>query len=141
MRELAKIMIEKYSLEKLKYDFMGYYYNNIQELSLHHLIIPKEKCKKLLIPEGGYLEWNCVVLNHLSAHNYLHLIERIDRDVFDTVTSELIDENIKGYINYENLIYINDALNYFEREHCGSVNRKGEPIIKEEYTRRLLKRE
>lgn len=39
-------MVKEYELKKLGYDFMGYTFNNRNELSFHHLIIPKRDCKK-----------------------------------------------------------------------------------------------
>jgi len=35
---------------------------------------------------------------------------------------------------------IDDILTCFEREYCGIRTKKGYPLIKEEYTRRLLKK-
>lgn len=58
--------------------------------------------------------------------------------MFNALTNEMIDENIKGYLDMENLKYIDDILRCFEREYCGQRTKKGKPIIKEEYTRRLL---
>lgn len=33
MREISSIMIKKYALNKLKYDFMGYEFTNTNQLS------------------------------------------------------------------------------------------------------------
>ncbi len=57
MHELTKIMIKKYALNKLKYDFMGYEFSNISQLSFHHLIIPHRECKNLGLGEGRFI-WN-----------------------------------------------------------------------------------
>lgn len=51
----------------------------------------------------------------------------------------MIDENLKGYLDTQNLLAINDLLTYFEREHCSDRTNKGVPIIKEQYTRRLVR--
>ena len=50
----------------------------------------------------------------------------------------MIDENIKGYIDKQNIRYIDDALKYFEREYSGHTTNKGKPLIKEEYTIRHI---
>ena len=54
----------------------------------------------------------------------------------------MIDENIANMIMYENLKKINDCLEGFEKEHCGHYNKKHpkDPLIKEAYTRRLIKK-
>lgn len=132
MKEITKLMIKKYSLMKLKYDFMGYYFQNPSQLSFHHLIVPKRKGGLEVIQNGA-------ILNQNSAHNYLHTIESIDYDMFLAITSEMIDENIKGYLDIKNLKAIDDILNCFEREYCSLRTKKGKLLIKEEYTRRILK--
>ena len=139
MREITKIMIKKYALNKLKYDFMGYPFTDYSQLSFHHLIIPHRLSKKQGIGDG-YLEWNGAILRQNTSHNYLHVIERYELDMFNAITSEMIDENIKGYLDMQNLKNIDDILKNFEREFCGTRTKKGGPIIKPEYTRRLIKK-
>lgn len=119
-------------------DFMGYEVKKKESLSFHHLIIPHRDCKLYGLGEG-YLYWNGAILNQLTSHDYLHLIERIDYDIFLAITSEMIDENVKGYLDIENIRYIDDCLTFFEREHCSDRNKKGKILIKEEYTKRMMK--
>ena len=138
MREITRIMIKKYALNKLKYDFMGYTFNNTSQLSFHHLIVPRRLCQKEGLGEG-YLEWNGAILRQSTSHDYLHIIERYDLDMFNAITSEMIDENLKGYLDVENLKYIDDILRCFEREYCGCRTKKGNLIIKPEYTKRMIK--
>ena len=139
MREITRLMIKKYALLKLKYDFMGYPFTNTNQLSFHHLIVPHRDCKRLGLGEG-YLEWNGAILRQNTSHEYLHIIEQYDYDMFTALTSEMIDENIKGYLDSQNLRMIDDILTQFEKEHCEYRTKKGHPLIKEEYTRRLIKR-
>lgn len=134
MREVTKLMIKKYALMKLKYDFMGYQFERSNQLSYHHLIIPRRLNGPFTLENGAILIQN-------TSHDYLHTIERIDYDMFSAITSEMIDENIKGYIDWNNLKAIDDVLNCFEREYSGLTTKKGKPIIKEEYTKRLIKKE
>lgn len=132
MKEVTKIMIQEYKLKQLKYDFLGYVFNKEKELSFHHLIIPNRK--------GGPVEkWNGSILVRNTAHDYLHRIESRDEEIFDLITSEMIDENIKGKLDIDNLRKIRDLLEYFEKEHCGERTSKGKPLIKEEYIRRRIK--
>lgn len=139
MKEITKLMIKKYALMKLKYDFMGYEFQRSNQLSFHHLIVPKRYCKQEGLGEG-YLDWNGAILRQNTSHDYLHIIERYDPEIFELITSEMIDENLKGRLDMENMKAIDDLLSYFEREHCSDRTKKGSPIIKPEYTRRLVKK-
>ena len=139
MRDITKLMIAKYKLLELKYDFMGYEFNKEKELTFHHLVIPKRICIAQNIPELGYLDWNCALLKR-DAHDYAHIIERYDRECFEAITIQMIAENKQGYLDMKNIQYIDDVLSYFEREYSGARTKNGRPLIKEEYTRRLVKR-
>lgn len=140
MRDITKLMIVKYRLLELKYDFMGYEFNKEKDLSFHHLIVPHRLCDIKNIPEDGYVEWNGAILKQTTSHNYLHIVERYDRDMFDAITLRMIDENIKGYLDTNDIRYIDDVLKCFEREYSGARTKTGKPLIKEEYTRRLIRR-
>ena len=139
MKEITKIMIKKYALNKLKYDFMGYPFQNTNQLSFHHLIIPHRESKSFGIGEG-YLEWNGAILRQNTSHDYLHIIEQYDPEMFAAITSEMIDENIKGHLDIENLKAIDDILNCFEAEYLHKRNKNGNPIVRPSYTKRLLKK-
>lgn len=134
MKEITKLMYKKYALNKLKYDFMGYQFTKPDQLSYHHLIIPRRMNGPMTIENGA-------ILRQDTSHDYLHIVERIDYDMFCAITSEMIDENIKGYLDIENLKAIDDILRQFEREYCGLTTKKGRPLIKEEYTRRWLRKD
>ena len=121
---------------KLKIDFMGYEVSKINTLSFHHLIVPHRNCKTFGLGEG-YVWWNGAILNQSTSHDYLHLIEVKDYDMFLAITSEMIDENVKGYLDKENLLRIRDILEQFEREHCSDRGKKGNLLIKDSYLRRV----
>ena len=137
MRDITKLMILKYNLLELK--FMGYEFNAEKELSFHHLIVPHRLCGVQHIENDGYVEWNGAVLKQSTSHNYLHVIERYDRDMFDAITYEMVQENQKGYLDLKNILYIDDILKKFEREYCGARAKNGKPLIKEEYVRRRIR--
>lgn len=139
MREITKIMIKKYALMKLKLDFMGYQFKDSRQLSFHHLIIPRRLCSIYNLGQG-YYEWNGAILRQDTAHDYLHTIERYDLDMFNAITSEMIDENIKGYLDLKNIKAIDDVLNQFEREYCGLRTKNNHLVIKEEYVKRIKPR-
>ena len=128
MREITKEMIKHYKLMSLGFDFMGYPIKKKSMLSFHHLIIPHKHCKELGLGEG-YLWWNGAILNQSTSHDYLHLIQSKDDDMFSAITSEMIDENLKGYLDMGNLKYILDVLHCFEREHCSDRSKKGYYLI------------
>lgn len=132
MREVTKIMINDFKIMKLGMDFMGYHVNRKQDLSYHHLIIPRRHCKEARLGEG-YLYWNGAILRQNTSHDYLHLIENIDPEIFYELTSEMIDENIKGRLDIDNLKRIHDLLLYFEREHDHDTSKKGKLLIKREF--------
>ena len=131
MKPITREMIKKYGIKD--FDFMGYDVRRKENLSFHHLIIPHRNCKEYGMGEG-YLLWNGAILNQDTSHEYLHIIEYVDYDVFCSLTSEMIDMNIKGYLDKDNLRYIKDILLYFEREHDHDRNKKGKLLIKREYT-------
>ena len=131
MKPITREMIKKYGIKD--FDFMGYDIKRKEVLSFHHLIVARRYCKEQGLGEG-YLMWNGAILVQDTSHDYLHTIETIDYDVFSALTSEMIDMNIKGYLDKDNLRYIKDILLYFEREHDHDRNKKGKLLIKREYT-------
>lgn len=129
MREVTKLMINEFKIKQLGYDFMGYSLQKGDIYTFHHLIVPNRN-------GGAYARWNGAIL-FSTPHQYLHVIESKDYDKFCYLTSEMIDMNIKGYLDVENLRNIDDVLTQFEREYSGARTRKGKVLIKEEYTRRV----
>lgn len=132
MKEITKIMVNDFKIMKLGMDFMGYHVNRKQDLSFHHLIIQRRHCKEAGLGEG-YLYWNGAILRQDTSHAYAHVIEKIDPDIFYELTSEMIDENIKGRLDIDNLKRIHDLLLYFEREHDHDTSKKGKLLIKREF--------
>ena len=122
-------MINEFKIKQLGYDFMGFTIDKLSDCTAHHLIIPNRNGGKLV-------RWNMSILNGTSSHPYLHLIESKDYDIFCAITSEMIDMNVKGYLDVDNLRHIHSLLEQFEREHCSDRNKKGKLLIKEEYTKR-----
>lgn len=130
MKFITEKMYKDFDMKKTGYDFMGYTFRHKEELSFHHTMIARRDCTKLNVPSEGYLEWNGAILKQITSHNYLHYIENKDYDRFLAITSELIDENIKGKIDKDNLIMIRDILLSFEKEYTD---------IKEIYVRERIK--
>lgn len=133
MKDVTRLMINKYALDKLKYDFMGYEFSDINQLSYHHLIIPKRHGGPTCVANGA-------ILRKDTSHEYLHVIERYDYDTFLEITSEMLDINIKGYVDKENLQYIDELLCRFEEEHAETRTKKGKVIIKDKFKNRMLRK-
>lgn len=133
MKEVTRLMINEFQINKLGYDFMGYKLQKGDIYTFHHLIVPNRQ-------GGPYARWNGAILCGKTAHPYLHAIESKDYDMFCYLTSEMIDINTQGYISTYNLRNIDSLLCQFEREHSGDRTSKGKLLIKEEYTKRILRR-
>lgn len=129
MKNITVTMINMYKINKLGFDFMGYKFDTKNQLSYHHLIIPKRNNGPETIQNGAILTQSQIV----SSHDYLHVIERIDPEIFYKITSEMIDENIKGKLDIQNLRAIHDMLRYFEREHDHDTTKKGKLLIKRSF--------
>lgn len=139
MREVTKQMIHDYCLMKLKYDFMGYQIDRREDLSFHHLIIPKKDC--LRMEHKGYERWNGAILNQDDAHEYLHRVQCYDDDMFMAITLEMVEENINGRLDMANLKRIHDILCCFEKEYRGKKTPRGNEIVKDDYVmKRILTR-
>ena len=136
MRDVVKRMITNFQISEFGYDFMGYDVNRYESLSFHHLIVPHKDCSELGI-QGGYEEWNGALLVRSTAHDYLHIIEKYDFNIFLDITSEMICQNIKGRLDPNNIKLINMLLNDFEKEWDGEIGYNGKPLIREEFRKRL----
>lgn len=133
MKQVTNLMINDFKIMQQGVDFMGFHVEHKQSLSFHHLIIARRNCARKNIPNDGYVYWNGSILVQDTSHNFLHAIERVDDEIFYLITSEMIDQNLKGHLDKENLLKIKELLEYFEREHCADKTKKGKPLIKPEY--------
>ena len=131
-------MIQEFRIRQLGFDFMGYNFNKTGELSFHHLIVPHRDCQQYGLGQG-YWFWNGAILVQSTSHDYLHVIERIDPEIFGYITSEMIDENTLREIKIENLKRIRSALLTFEREHCSDRTKSGAHVIKPIYESARIK--
>lgn len=137
MKTITRDMMKDYNIHKLGYDFMGYTFDRREDLSFHHLVVPKRDCKAAGLGEG-YLRWNGAILNQNTSHDYLHIIERMDRDTFLRITAEMVEENLKGKLDIDNLKRIRELLLYFEDKYEKETNSKGQLILKRKFiTKRI----
>lgn len=123
VKEPGLNLIRRFQLRELNLDFMGYELQPNDIYTFHHLIIPS--CKN-----GPYEEWNGAILC-CTSHQYLHIIEQVDKEIFLAITREMIIENIKGYLDPKNLLQIHALLERFEKEYIETKKCKFD--TKEEY--------
>lgn len=131
MSKLRERIYKDFKIEELGYDFMGYTFESKKELSTHH-ILPRHS--------GGQTKKNNLcALNRFTSHNYIHLIEDTDYKVFLELSKYLLEEVSKGKISREQLLRIEDALQFFEYKYRNEEDRHGEMLIKPEYkTKRII---
>lgn len=124
MKGLTRAMAKEYRTRGN--DWMGYTIQSINQLSYHH--IQKKE-------DGGPFTWdNGALLRRDTAHEYLHIIEYKDLEMYDYINGILKQINTQGYQpTREELIAIRNVLLSFEREHCSDRNSKGKILIKSKY--------
>lgn len=135
MKQVTKLMINEFGLKRLKYDFMGFRFTKLNELSFHHLIIPKRLC--LDMPDKGYYRDNGAILVADTSHSYLHTIERYDRQAFLEITKYLVEENKLGRLDITMLKSIREILLDFESRYEGMRSESGCAIVKGCYKDRI----
>lgn len=139
MKPITKLMIREYKINKLRYDFMGFTFKRESELSFHHLIVPKRECIPRKIEEEGYVMWNGAILVQDTSHEYLHVIERLDRDRFDYITHFMVTININKVLDKYSLKQIEMILRGFEDDFSGLRSKKGKTLIKPTYYNRIYR--
>ena len=138
MREITKLMVNDFNLKKLGYDFAGFHFNRVNELSFHHLIVPHRDSMSFGIGEG-YVYWNGAILVQNTSHDYLHLIEQFNRPMFLAITDELIKENKQGYVGIDNIRRIHSVMEEFESRYGNVKSKKGKLLVKREYIKNRIK--
>ncbi len=132
MLKAKKILIEEFHLVELGYDMMGYYLQEGDIFTLHHLLIPARKGGKANTNNGA-------ILCGKTAHPYFHIVEKREKLIFAAITAEILEMKRKGRLDLVNLRKIHFLLCEFEAKHSDDENDIGEPIIKPEYRIRLFK--
>ena len=138
MREITKLMVNDFNLKKLGYDFAGFHFNKTNELSFHHLIVAHRDSMSFGIGEG-YVYWNGAILVQNTSHDYLHLIESVNRPMFLAITDELVKENKQGYVDIDNIRRIHSVMEEFENKYGDLRGKKGKLLVKREYVKNRIK--
>lgn len=139
MKGITNLMIKEYNLKKLGYDFMGFTFKRTSDLSFHHMIVPHKDCKRLHIESEGYVKWNGAILVRDTSHEYLHLIETIERARFNEITRIMVEMNKAGELDPDSIYQIEMLLREFEEEHREDTNKKGNKLIKDNYYNRTYR--
>ena len=131
--KIKNLKIVDFKLHSIGIDFMGYEFSSDAELSAHH-IKPRNK-------GGKDIYENIVVLNRNSSHDYLHIIESIDRDYFRAITERLKRENELGRIDMGIIKEIDAILLEFEKKHAEDSFKTGDLILRDRYQKRLVRKQ
>lgn len=129
MGSLTNRLFYEFELHKLGYDFMGYTFDDKKEISYHH-IQPRHYKGKTTYENGA-------LLNRNTSHNYIHIIEEYEFQLFIELSQELIAEHKDG-ITKEHLLAIRQMLEFFEQKYKEQYTKRGILIVKEEYVRRRI---
>ena len=107
---------------------MGYDINSIRDLTYHH-IQKKEHGGPFTFDNGALLRGD-------TSHEYLHIIEYKDLDMYlyiNNILKQINDQQARP--TKQQLLAIRDVLLQFEREHDTETNSKGRLLIKQRYIR------
>ena len=129
MGSIANKLFNDFELYKLGYDFMGYTFDDKKEISYHH-IQPRHYKGKTTYKNGA-------LLVRETSHNYIHVIEEYEFQLFIELSQELIAEHKDG-ITKDHLLAIRQMLEYFEGRYKDMYTKRGGLIVKEEYIRRRI---
>lgn len=111
-----------------KLDWMNYKIDRKQDLTFHH-IVKREDGGKATLDNGALLTYN--------AHNYLHVIEFKEIDTYNYINKmfEIINKQLSEP-NEDQRFVIEYLLRQFEERHKNDLNRKGKPLIKDDWLKR-----
>lgn len=84
---------------------------------------------------------NGAILVRNTAHDYLHIIEGVNKKFYRWIREQMIEENQKGRLDMENIRNIDEILCEFEKEYYDATFKDGTYILQDIYVRRLLREE
>ena len=126
MKKNLNLMINSYNLKGI--DFMGYKVNKNNPYTYHHIL---KKCHG-----GNETLKNGAVLTKYS-HQYLHIIETRDLEIYNQINNVLKQINEQGFAPLERqILAIDYILRIFESEHFNDKTAKGKILIKKEFLKR-----
>lgn len=129
---VSQIIKDMRAVYRIKhYDFMGYTFRTVNDLSYHHII------KK---SDGGPKTFdNGALLVKDTSHPYLHIIEDREYKLYTYINYILKEiNNQQRPPTKEQLIAIREILLEFERKHERDTNSDGKLLIKQKYIDRRI---
>ena len=127
MKSITRQMIRIYNLKE--HDFMGY--KLVKDNATYHHLIKKENGGKETIDNGAILM--------PVSHQYLHIIEFKEFNIYDAVNKIMTICNKKGCIEKEDLVIISELLKMFEKEHIKDKTSKGKSLIRYQHLDRIYR--
>lgn len=133
MNAVKQQLIRAFEIDKLGFDMMGYTFKRLDELTYHHLYVSSKKTTRKTFKNGA-------ILNGATAHTYLHLIEKMEPQIYRLIRAILIDEKTIGQIDIEHLKKIREALELFERLHGEDIAKSGPDfyVIKDDFREKRI---
>ena len=124
MKSVVRIMRDLYRIRK--YDFMGYNFRTIDELSFHHIVKRSQ---------GGSDDIsNGALLNRETSHPYLHIIENVDYRTYVDINKILKEINSqKSQPTKEQLERIRNLLLEFESQYKDVESSRGKKLLRKVY--------
>jgi len=123
MKEITKLMINEYNLKKI--DFMGYVVSKENPYTYHHI---KKRC------QGGKEESKNGAILTKVAHEYLHIIESRDLELYNYINNVLKQINEQYHEPLlRQILAIRYMLELFEEKYKEERTSKGKILIKNEY--------
>lgn len=120
---ITNLMINEYGVKKIC--FMGYKVSKDNPYTFHHLK-KKEHGGKQEIKNGAILT--------KIAHQYLHILENRDKELYDLLNNVLWQINEQGFAPLERqLLAIDYILKIFEEKYSNERSSSGKILIKREY--------
>ena len=123
----TRYLIRQFKL--INYDFMGYHLNK-SDATFHH-IVKREEGGDRSIQNGAVLM--------PYSHEYLHLIEYIDKEKYEIINNMFKFFHARGNIDEYDYMLIGKLLSDFEEKHGEEKRATGKKLIKDEFLRRNFK--
>ena len=126
MKQITNLMVNMYNLKER--DFAGYKVGKDNPYTYHHLV---KRCLggKEIIENGAILTKN--------SHEYLHIVESRDLELYNYINNVLKQINEQGHEPLlRQILAIDYLLKLFEQDHMNDRSSKNKRLIKSEYLRR-----
>lgn len=131
MKEIVFLMMNEYNLKKI--DFMGYVLSKENPYTYHHI---KKRC------HGGEVSLKNGAILTKIAHEYLHIIESRDLELYEYINNVLKQINEQGHEPLlRQILAIDYILKIFEEKYKNEKTTKNKTLIKKQYIEGRLNNE